>query len=363
MVIGVPREIIIHEYRVALTPSGANELKREGHRVLIEKSAGLGSGFTDEMYEKAGAEISDKEKIFKEAELIVKVKEPMPEEYGLIKENQAVFTFLHLAPNPELTGLLLEKKVSAFAYETLEAGGALPLLKPMSEIAGRMSPLIASYYLQKTRGGSGILPAGAVGAYPANIFIIGAGTVGLNAVRIAFGIGMRVTVTNRGMERLEYIDELYGGRVGTLALSASNVEAALKDADIVIGAALLTGKRAPTVITTEMVSGMKKGSVIVDVSIDQGGAIETSRPTTHENPVFEAYGVIHYCVTNMPGAYPLTSTMALTGRTLPYIKTLASLGIERAVKENNALRSALNLYNGKVIHSGLRESMGLTEGD
>ncbi|MBI4824203.1 MAG: alanine dehydrogenase [Nitrospirae bacterium] len=363
MVIGIPKEIKTHEYRVAVTPEGVRELSRAGHKIFIEQGAGLACGFSDSQYKDAGAPVMDKERLFKESALIVKVKEPLSSEYELFREGQALFTFLHLAPNPELIGMLIDKKITALGYETLEEEGRLPLLQPMSEIAGRMSPIVAGYYLQRTKGGSGLLPTGAVGVLPANILIIGGGSVGENAARVALGIGMRVTVVNRGIDRLRRLDEMFSGKVNTLPSMEYNIRGALKDADIVIGAVLLIGAKAPVLITEEMVKGMKKGSVIVDVSIDQGGCIETSKPTTHENPVYEAHGIIHYAVTNMPGAYPRTSTMALTNCTLPYIKRLVDMGIEIALRKDRALRTALNIYDGKVTHKGLSDSTGIPLGE
>lgn len=363
MIIGIPKEIKTHEYRVAVTPEGTRELSRDGHRILIESNAGLACGFLDTQYRDAGAGITDKERLFKEAHLIVKVKEPLFSEYELFRERQALFTFLHLAPNPELTRMLIDKKITAFGYETLEEEGALTLLTPMSEIAGRMSPIVASYFLQRTKGGSGILPTGAVGVLPANILIIGGGVVGTNAMRVALGLGMRVTVINRGIDRLRRLDEMFYGQINTLPSTEYNIKGELKEADIVIGAVLLTGAKAPVIITEEMVKGMKKGSVIVDVSIDQGGCIETSRPTTHEDPVYEVYGILHYAVTNMPGAYPRTSTIALTNCTLPYIRRLADMGIEIALRKDRALRTALNIYDGKVTHKGLSDSTGIPLGE
>jgi alanine dehydrogenase len=363
MVIGVPREVKAHEYRVAVTPEGVMELKADGHRVLVEASAGTGSGFSDGEYLEAGAEVADRERLFAESDLVVKVKEPVREEFGLLPRGKAIFTFLHLAPNPGLTDLLLEKEIAAFAYETLEDGGRLALLSPMSEIAGRMSPLVASYFLQKTMGGSGLLPSGTAGVLPANMLIIGAGVVGTNAARISLAVGMRVTVLNRDVERLRLLDEMFGGRLNTLPSTMMNLGHCLRDADIVVAAVLLPGQKAPRLITRRMLSEMRSGSVIVDVSIDQGGCAETSRPTTHDDPVYEVDGIIHYAVSNMPGAYPRTSTMALTTRTLPYIRTLARLGPERAAREDPALRSALNTYGRKIIHGGLALSTGREPGE
>ncbi len=355
MIIGIPKEIKEHEYRVGIIPSSVKELKKDGHRIIVEESAGEGSRFSDEDYQKAGAEILDKPRLFNDSELIVKVKEPLPTEYDLLREGQALFTFLHLAPNPELTSILLKKNVTALAYETLEVDGALPLLIPMSEIAGKMALVIAAYYQQRVYGGEGILLTSVEGVPPAKVLVLGAGTVGMNALKVAYGIGASVTVINRGMEKLERINKLYQGKVKTLTATKENIESEVLKADVVIGAVLITGARAPKLISKELVSKMKKGAVIVDVAVDQGGCIETTKPTTHNNPVYSVNGVIHYAVSNMPGAYPRTSTLALTSKTIEYIKILANNGIENAIKENVPLKSALNTYKGKVVHEALAE--------
>ncbi|MBI4687273.1 MAG: alanine dehydrogenase [Nitrospirae bacterium] len=356
MIIGVPKEIKRHEYRVGIIPSGVKEIKGSGHEVIIENGAGEGSGFSDKDYSDAGAKITDKAALFKGAELIVKVKEPLPEEYELLQDGQAIFTFLHLAPNPELTDVLLRKNIAGFAYETLEEHGALPLLQPMSEIAGRMAPLMGAFYLQKIYGGNGILPTGVEGVLPAKVLILGAGVVGMNAARVALGMGARVTVINRGIDKLQKIDELFNGRADTLPATSENIKNEALKADIVIGAVLVAGAKTPKLISRELVSKMKKGSVIVDVSVDQGGCIETTKPTTHDNPIYEVDGVIHYTVANMPGAYPRTSTIALTNRTLAYIKLLAGDGIEKSAKDGSLLRSALNTYKGKIILKAIEKS-------
>jgi len=357
MIIGVPKEIKEDEYRVGITPIGVKELVKDGHRIIIEKSAGAGSGFSDEDYQSAGAEISDKEKLFFDSELIVKVKEPLTNEYHLLREGQALFTFLHLASNPELVKTLLKKKVSGFAYETLEVSGTLPLLKPMSEIAGKMAPFIAAFYLQKIHGGEGLLLTGTEGVTPAQVLILGAGMVGMSALKVACGMGAQVTVINRGTEKLKQIDKLYQGKVKTLAATKENIEMETVAADVLIGAVYVTGARTPKLIPKELVSKMKKGAVIVDVSVDQGGCISTTRPTTHSNPVYTVDGIVHYTVANMPGAYPRTSTLALTAKTIEYIKMLTEIGIERAVTENQILRSALNVCKGKVMHKAVAESI------
>jgi alanine dehydrogenase len=360
MIIGVPKEIKTEEFRVGITPFGVQDLKRDGHTILIEWSAGGGSGFSDEEYVKAGAGIVEKKKLFEEAELVVKVKEPLPQEYDLLREGQALFTYLHLAPNRELTEVLLRKKITGIGYETLTKDGTLPLLAPMSEIAGRMAPLMGAYYLQKFKGGSGILATGASGVKPAKIVILGAGVVGTNAARVAFNLGMETVVMNKGTERLQKIDEMFMGRVETLPVTAQTIAEEIGGADIIVGAVLVPGGRTPVLITRQMLTTMKKGSVIVDVSVDQGGCVETSRPTTHDDPVFEVDGIIHYCVANMPGAYPRTSTLALTNATLPYVKIIAEKRIKKAVQEDPIIRSALNTYHGKIVNKALAESLGFT---
>jgi len=357
MIIGVPKEIKEQEYRVGITPAGVKELKQEGHRIIVENTAGEGSGFSDEDYQKAGAELTDKIRLFKESELIVKVKEPLTSEYELFREGQALFTYLHLASNHELMNFLLKKNIAAFAYETLEVNGKLPLLIPMSEIAGRMAPIIAAYYLQKVHNGKGILLTGAGGVPPANVLILGAGTVGMNALKVAFGMGANITVINRGTDKLKLIDELYQGKVKTLPLTDESIESEILRADAAIGAVLIPGAKAPKLVSRRLVSKMKKGSVIVDVAVDQGGCFETTIPTTHDKPVYIVDGVVHYAVANMPGVYPRTSTVALTNKTIEYIKILARLGIEEAIKENKPLRSALNIYKGKIMHSALAEPL------
>ena len=358
MIIGVPKEIKTEEFRVGLTTTGARELVRDGHRVIIEAGAGEGSGFTDEEYRKAGAETPGRESVFGQAELLVKVKEPISQEYDLLKEGASLFTYLHLAPNPELTKVLLTKKITGLAYETLEKDRRLPLLAPMSEVAGRMAPLMAAFYLQRFKGGSGILPTGVSGVLPGKIVVLGAGVVGTNAARVAMGLGMETVVINRNPAGLQRIDEQFKGRVRTLPLSAHAVEEEIRDADIVIGAILVPGGRTPILISRDMLKTMKRGSVIVDVSVDQGGCVETSHPTTHDDPVFEVDGIVHYCVANMPGAYPRTSTLALTNATLRYVKLLANKGIEKAIGENAEIRSSLNTYRGEITNEALKKATG-----
>lgn len=357
MIIGVPKEIKKHEYRVSITPAGVRELKGDGHRVLVERSAGEGSGFSDKDYVDSGAEVSEKEEVFGSSGLIVKVKEPLPPEYSLFREGQALFTFLHLASNPDAAGMLLKKSISAFSYETLEIDGSLPLLRPMSEIAGKMAPVVGAYYLQKIHGGAGVLVTGAGGVPAAEVVILGAGTVGMGAIEVARGMGANVTVINRGQEKLDRINEIHSGGVKTLLSKKETIEAEVLKADILVGAVLVTGAKAPVLVTRDLVGNMKKGAVIVDVSVDQGGCIETSRPTTHDDPVYTIDGVIHYTVANMPGAYPRTSTLALTNRTIEYVKVLAGSGIEKAAREDGPLKSALNTYQGGITHKAVAEAI------
>jgi alanine dehydrogenase len=355
MIIGIPKEIKTHEYRVGMTPSGVAELKNDAHTILVEAGAGEGSGFTDNEYLDADADIVDKETIFERSELIVKVKEPLPSEYHLMKEGLAIFTYLHLAPNRELTQLLLRQKITGLGYETLQKNGMLPLLVPMSAIAGRMAPLVGSYYLQRPHGGNGVLPTGIAGSRPAKAVILGAGVVGFNAARVCAGLEMETIVINRSIERLERLGELFMGKIKTLPLTPQHVKEEIRDADIVVGAILVPGAKTPILITRSMLGTMKKGAVIVDVSIDQGGCAETSRPTTHSDPIYEVAGIVHYMVANMPGAYPRTATLALTDATLPYIKALAVMGIEGALKKDTTIRSALNTWGGEIVHEGLAQ--------
>ena len=357
MIIGVPKEIKAEEFRVAITPAGVMELAADSHQVLIEPKAGEGSGFLDEEYQSAGANITDRENLFRKADLIVKVKEPVSQEYELLREDGAVFTYLHLAPNKELTEVLLKKKIPGLAYETLEKDGGLPLLAPMSEVAGRMATLMGAFYLQKFRGGSGVLATGVGGVKPGRAVILGAGVVGLNAARVAVGLGMETVVLNKGEDRLRRIDEIFLGRVETVNLTRQAVAEEIRHADIVIGAILVPGGRTPVFITREMLKTMRKGSVIVDVSVDQGGCFETTRPTTHDDPVYEVDGIVHYCVANMPGAFPRTSTQALTNATLPYVKLLAGTGIEKAIQDSSEIQSALNTYQGKIMNKALEETL------
>lgn len=361
MIIGIPKEIKNWENRVSLTPSGAKTLTERGHKVLVEKGAGLGSGFTDEEYSKAGAEIiPTSADVFAKSEMIIKVKEPQESEYHLLKEGQLLFTYLHLAVEPKLTDALLKRKVNGVAYETIQTtNGELPLLTPMSEIAGRMAVQIGASFLEKPHGGRGVLLSGVPGVVPADVVIIGGGTVGLNAAKIAFGMGANVTIIDLNLNRLRYFDDIFNGKVKTLMSNSSNIELCTTYADLLIGAVLIPGAKAPHLITEKMVKNMKKGSVIVDVAIDQGGIVETmDKVTTHENPVFEKHGVMHYSVANIPGAVARTSTLALTNATLPYAIKLADLGFVKAVKSSEELAKGVNTCQGQLVSKPVGESLG-----
>ena len=361
MIIGVPKEIKNNENRVAITPAGVHALVSSGHKVVVEKSAGIGSGIEDSDFEAAGAVILEKNiDVFEQADTIVKVKEPLECEYDLFKEGQTLFTYLHLAPNPALTQALVNKKITGIAYETVQPkSGGLPLLTPMSEVAGRMSVQVGAYLLQKFNGGAGMLLGGVTGVLPAEVVIIGGGVVGLNAAKMAVGLGARVTILDINKNRLAYIDDIFNGRVSTLVCNEYNVASMAKKADLLVGAVLVAGAKAPKIVTAEMVKSMKKGSVIVDVAIDQGGSVETiDKVTTHDNPCYEKYGVIHYSVANMPGAVPKTSTYALTGSTLPYLLDIANKGPEKAMKEDEALLLGLNTYKGYVTYKAVADSLG-----
>ena len=361
MIIGVPKEVKDHEYRVSVTPDGVQALRHAGHEVLVEPSAGVGSGYTDEQYRQAGAKIaSSKEALFKDAALIVKVKEPQLSETCLFRPRQVLFTYLHLASSAELTKALLEADITAIAYETIEAkDGTLPMLKPMSEIAGKMSVQVGARYLEATQGGRGLLVGGVPGVDPAKVVVLGAGTVGSAATRIAVGMGAQVTVINLDIERLRYLDDLYQGRIVTRASTQAAIEENVLTADLLIGAVLVPGARAPKLVSRALVAKMKPKSVIVDVSVDQGGCIETTRPTTHSDPTYMMEGVLHYCVANMPGIVPRTSTQALTNATLPYLLTLAASGVDAAVRADAGLAKGVNLSQGKVTCRGVAEAHGL----
>lgn len=361
MIVGIPKEIKAQEERVAITPAGVETLKKAGHRILIETHAGVGSGFTNEDFIKAGAEILETpQEVFQTADMILKVKEPLPSEYDLLRENQILFTYLHLAAVPELVDVLLKKKVAGIAYETVQADdGSLPLLTPMSEVAGRMSVQIASRLLEKYNGGMGILMGGVPGTAPAKVVIIGGGIVGANAAKMAMGLRANVTILDVNLDKMRYLNDIYAESLTTIYSSSYSIREQVKKADVVIGAVLITGAKAPCLVTEDMVKKMKPGSVIVDVAIDQGGCIETiDRVTTHENPTFVKYGVVHYSVANMPGAVPRTSTMALTNTTLPYAIQLANKGLD-AVKENRCLAKGVNTLKGHLTYEGVATSLNL----
>jgi alanine dehydrogenase len=356
--IGIPKEVKDHEYRVGMMPAGVHALVGDGHQVVVQRGAGAGSGFEDGDYEAAGATFAaGAAEVWGGADLVVKVKEPVASEYDLMRRGQILFTYLHLAPLRELTDALLERQVTGVAYETItDSRGQLPLLTPMSEVAGRMSVLVGASYLQKLHGGRGTLLSGVPGVPPGDVVIIGGGIVGLNAAKIALGLGARVTVLETSLDRARYLDNLFHGEVATLASNYHNLVAALARADVLIGAVLIPGRAAPKLVTRAMLAGMKKGSVIVDVAVDQGGCFETTRATTHSDPVYEVDGVVHYCVSNMPGAVPRTSTLALNNATLPYALALAGRGVEAAVRADPGLHAGVNTYAGHITCLPVAES-------
>ncbi|MCW5978835.1 MAG: alanine dehydrogenase [Bryobacteraceae bacterium] len=360
MIIGVPREIKDHETRVGLVPSAVSELVELGHQVLVESRAGAGSTISDEEYVAAGAEIvPNAGEAWARADLVVKVKEPLPAEYPYMRPGLVLFTYLHLAPLPELTDRLVESGMTAIAYETIrEKDGSLPLLTPMSEVAGRMAVQIGAKYLEAPNGGRGILLGGVPGVPPANVLILGGGIVGHNAAKVALGLGARVTVVDKNLNRLREIDDIFNGEVMTLASNIWTIRETIRLADLVIGAVLIPGAASPRLVRRDMLGPMKKGSVMVDVSIDQGGCFETSRPTTHTDPVFFVDDVLHYCVSNMPAAVPHTSTFALTNATFPYLRTLANKGFERACEQEPAICEGVNVHRGQITYPGVAESQG-----
>ncbi|MEK7773434.1 MAG: alanine dehydrogenase [Deltaproteobacteria bacterium] len=361
MIVGVPREIKEDEYRVGMIPSGVRALVSSGHIVLVEKDAGAGSSIDDGDYERAGAEITAApEEVYGKADLIVKVKEPRPREYGFLREGSILFTFLHLAADARLAQELLNKNITAIGYETVELDdGTLPILCPMSEVAGRLAVQAGAQCLLKHQGCRGVLLSGVPGVERGNVAIAGAGVVGVNAAKIAAGLGADVLMLDLRVERFRYIDDVFGPRVRTLISNEYNLEAALKRCDLLIGAVHIPGARTPRLITRGMLSLMKKGSVIVDVSVDQGGCVETIRPTTHSKPAYEVDGIIHYGVANMPGAVPRTSTFALTNATLPYISSIANLGFKEAVNATSALKRGVNCHRGAVTHVRAAEAIGM----
>jgi alanine dehydrogenase len=357
---GVAKEIKSDEYRVALTPAGARELVGHGHEVLVETGAGEGSAFFDEAYEAEGARIVSVDEVWTDVDLVLKVKEPIAEEYGRLRDGLLLFTYLHLAADEALTKALVESGTSAVAYETVETENrALPLLAPMSEIAGRLAAQAGAYFLEKPVGGRGLLLGGVPGVAAGKVVVIGGGIVGYNAALIALGLGANVTILERSIDRMRHLEEVLGGRVSLLMSSGLQIEESVADADVVVGAVLIPGALAPKLVTREMVGGMKRGSVVADVAIDQGGCFETSRPTTHSEPVYAVDGVTHYCVANMPGAVPITATKALTNATLPYVEEIADHGLAEAVARDPALARGVNALDGKVTYEAVADAHGL----
>ena len=357
MRIGVVKEIKSDEYRVALTPAGARELVQRGHEILVETGAGEGSAFTDEAYRNAGATVTDVGDVWSRSELLLKVKEPIEAEYARLREGLVLFTYLHIAADEPLTRALVDSGIAAVAYETVEAdSGALPLLAPMSEIAGRLAAQAGAYFLEKPLGGRGLLLGGVPGVAPGRVVVIGGGIVGYNAAVIALGLGANVTILERSIDRMRHLEEILSGRVSLVMSSSLQIEESVKDADVVIGAVLIPGARAPKLITRAMIAEMKAGSVLADVAIDQGGSAETSRPTTHSEPVYTVEGVTHYCVANMPGAVPITSTKALTNATLPYVEAIADHGLADAVARDPALARGVNVLDGSVTYEAVAEA-------
>lgn len=362
MIIGVPKEIKNNENRVSLTPAGVEAFRKAGHQVVVENNAGVGSGISNEEYIAAGAEVlATPAEVFNAADMIMKVKEPLPAEYDLFKDGQLLFTYLHLAPEPELTAALLKKNVIGIAYETVQpADRTLPLLSPMSEVAGRMAVQIGAQFLEKPHGGKGILLGGVPGVPGAKVTIVGGGIVGTNAAKIALGMGADVTILDISPARLRYLDDIFGARIKTLMSNSYNIKQAVAEADLLVGAVLIPGAKAPKLVSEEMVKAMKPGSVIVDVAIDQGGSVETvDHVTTHTEPTYEKYGVIHYSVANMPGAVARTSTFALTNATLPYALKLANLGYATAIRTDLALARGVNVIHGKVTFKAVAEALNL----
>ncbi|MBW1660284.1 MAG: alanine dehydrogenase [Deltaproteobacteria bacterium] len=359
MIIGIPKEIKEMEFRISATPNNVRDFVERGHKVFVQRTAGMGAGFPDEAYEEAGATLLETiEEVYERSEMILKVKEPLQAEYPLLREGLILFTYLHLAPNRELTDRLLESKVTGIAYETVERNGHLPLLIPMSEVAGRMSVQEGAKYLEREYGGRGVLLGGVPGVEPANVLVIGDGTVGTNAAKIACGMGAKVCVLGIDLDRLRYLSDVMPKNCVVCMSSPSNIRKYIQAADLVIGAVLVVGEKAPKLVTRDMLKTMKKGAVIVDVAIDQGGCFETSRPTTHSDPVFEVDGVIHYCVANMPGAVPRTSTIALTNATFPYALKIADMGWKNALASDEGFLKGLNVHEGKLTCLSVAKSQG-----
>ncbi len=360
MIIGVPKEVKDHETRVGLVPSGVAALREAGHTVLVQATAGQGSALSDAEYAQAGAEITGAAgEVWRKADLVVKVKEPQPSEYAFFRPGLMLFTYLHLAPVPQLTEALLRAEVTGIAYETLcEPDGTLPLLTPMSEVAGRMAVQVGAQYLEAPNGGRGVLLGGIPGVAPANVLILGGGVVGTNSAKIALGMGAHVTIIDKNLNRLRELDDIFNGYAVTLASNIWTITETLRQADLVIGAVLVPGASAPKLVRRSMLPGMKRGAVMVDVAIDQGGCFETSRPTTHTDPIYFEEGVLHYCVSNMPAAVPHTSTFGLTNATSPYLLELANKGLERACREHPGIRSGVNTHRGQITYAGVAESQG-----
>ncbi len=360
MRIGVAKEIKTDEYRVALTPAGARELVQKGHEVLVEATAGSGSSFADADYERAGARTVSVDEVWGQSELLLKVKEPIEPEYARLRDGAVLFTYLHIAADQPLTRALAESGIAAVAYETVETDDSrLPLLAPMSEIAGRIAAQAGAYFLEKPLGGRGLLLGGVPGVAPGRVAVIGGGIVGYNAAIIALGLGAQVTILERSIDRMRHLDEILSGRVSLVMSSSLQIEESVAEADVVIGAVLIPGARAPKLVTREMLHDMKPGAVIVDVAIDQGGCFETARPTTHTDPVYEVDGITHYCVANMPGGVPITSTLALTNATLPYVEAIADHGLAQAVALDPALARGVNVLDGKITYEAVAEAHDL----
>jgi alanine dehydrogenase len=360
MKIGVAKEIKPDEYRVALTPAGARELTDRGHEVIVERGAGEGSAFPDSAYAAVGAQLVSVDDVWTDAELLLKVKEPISAEYGRLREGPVLFTYLHIAADEDLTRALIDSGITAVAYETVETSNrALPLLAPMSEIAGRLAAQAGAYFLEKPVGGRGLLLGAVPGVAPGQVVVIGGGMVGYNAAVIALGLGAKVTIVERSIDRMRHLEEVLGSRVTLLMSSSLQIEESVAEADVVIGAVLIPGALAPKLVTREMVAGMKEGSVVADVAIDQGGCFETARPTTHSDPVYVVDGVTHYCVANMPGAVPITSTKALTNATLPYVEAIAGHGLAEAVARDPALARGVNVVDGNITYEAVAEAHNL----
>jgi alanine dehydrogenase len=358
--VGVAKEIKTDEYRVALTPAGARELVQKGHEVFVETGAGEGSSMPDADYERVGAQVVSVDEAWERAELLLKVKEPIEAEYKRLREGLVLFTYLHIAADEPLTRALVDSGIKAVAYETVETEDRrLPLLAPMSEIAGRLAAQAGAYFLEKPLGGRGLLLGGVPGVQPGRVLVLGGGVVGYNAAVIAIGLGAQVTILDKSIDRMRYLDEILSGRVSTVMSSTLQIESMIGDADVVIGAVLVPGARAPKLVTREMLKLMKPGAVIVDVAIDQGGCVETAHPTTHSDPVYEVDGILHYCVANMPGGVPITSTKALTNATLPYVEAIADNGLEEAIRRDQALALGVNVVEGKITYEPVAEAHDL----